>query len=310
MMGKVPTLKRLLIGRARSLRVFSEDAKDRLGGVEKTVSTPRPSLHNPHRATRMQHPRTMPATVKPRSLRAARCVPGWTPLFAFLAWFVLGSLFAWFSPCHAASSNPMDHDDPADTIASFSESMMRDAMWDMYDADTGAMLNNSKAEVVNVDTEDPDDLDVALFVDADDMGGTMEPNTTQIVQMCEFMFPENCEKETPYVWAPETYDCGESDEANADTGFVCSNITANTDKDGDLAVIAETRAPGAMCMPENPEDAAIETDVEAAQEDPSPTDRRRKLSQARQRRRSGNRSRHIRAGRARGTRSSTRGRRG
>ena len=131
----------------------------------------------------------MPATVKPRSLRAARCVPGWTPLFAFLAWFVLGSLFAWFSPCHAASSNPMDHDDPADTIASFSESMMRDAMWDMYDADTGAMLNNSKAEVVNVDTEDPDDLDVALFVDADDMGGTMEPNTTQIVQMCEFMFP-------------------------------------------------------------------------------------------------------------------------
>lgn len=260
----------------------------------------------------MQHPRTMPATVKPRSLRAARCVPGWTPLFAFLAWFVLGSLFAWFSPCHAASSNPMDHDDPADTIASFSESMMRDAMWDMYDADTGAMLNNSKAEVVNVDTEDPDDLDVALFVDADDMGGTMEPNTTQIVQMCEFMFPENCEKETPYVWAPDTYDCGESDEANADTGFVCSNITANTDKDGDLAVIAETRAPGAMCMPENPEDADIETDVEAAQEDPSPTDRRRKLSQAsaRGRRRSGNRSRHIRTGRARGTRSSTRGRRG
>ena len=84
----------------------------------------------------------------------------------------------------------MDHDDPADTIASFSEAVMREAMWDMYDADTGAALDNSKAISLNVDAEDVDEVDLALFVDDDDHPGEFEPNSTQVVQLCEFARPE------------------------------------------------------------------------------------------------------------------------
>ena len=45
---------------------------------------------------------------------------------------------------------------------------MREAMWDMYDADTGAALDNSKAISLNVDAENTDEVDLALFVDDDD----------------------------------------------------------------------------------------------------------------------------------------------
>ena len=87
---------------------------------------------------------------------------------------------------------------------------------------------------------------------------------------------------------------------------------------GFLAVIAETRAPSPMCVePDDDADDAETTDdiVETVvKEDPTREDggekRRRGLTQARINRRSGNRSRHLRTGRVRGTRTSTRGRRG
>lgn len=261
----------------------------------------------------------MPATVPPpRSLRASRRAPAWTPRLGLLVG-LLAVFRAQLPTCHAATANPMDHDDPADTIASFSEAVMREAMWDMYDADTGAALDNSKAISLNVDAEDTDDLDLALFVDDDDHPGEFEPNSTQVVQLCEFAHPETCAKAVPYVWAPETFDCGESDESNPDAGFVCVDIEAKTDKDGDLAVIAETRAPSPMCIePDDDGDDTETTDdiVETVvEEDPTVVEdggekRRRGLTQARQRRRPGNRSRHLRTGRVRGTRTSTRGRRG
>ena len=216
----------------------------------------------------------------------------------------------------------MDHDDPADTIASFSEAVMREAMWDMYDADTGAALDNSKAISLNVDAENTDEVDLALFVDDDDHPGEFEPNSTQVVQLCEFAHPEMCAKAIPYVWAPDAFDCGESDESNPDAGFVCVDIRAKTDDDGDLAVIAETRAPSPMCIePDDDDDDDDDTDTpvdiveSVVDDDPTREDggkkRRRGLTQARVTRRSGNRSRHLRTGRVRGSRrTSTRGRRG
>ena len=107
----------------------------------------------------------MPATVPPpRSLRASRRAPAWTPRLGLLVG-LLAVFRARLPTCHAATANPMDHDDPADTVASFSEAVMREAMWDMYDADTGAALDNSKAISLNVDAEDVDEVDLALFVD-------------------------------------------------------------------------------------------------------------------------------------------------
>ena len=214
----------------------------------------------------------------------------------------------------------MDHDDPADTVASFSEAVMREAMWDMYDADTGAALDNSKAISLNADAEDVDEVDLALFVDDDDHPGEFEPNSTQVVQLCEFAHPEMCAKAVPYVWAPDTFDCGESDESNPDAGFVCVDVEAKTDKDGDLAVIAETRAPSPMCIEPNDDDG-VDTETAAdivetvVEEDPTVVEdggkkRRRGLTQARINRRSGNRSRHLRTGRVRGTRRGGRGGRG
>ena len=113
----------------------------------------------------------MPATVPPpRSLRASRRAPAWTPRLGLLVG-LLAVFRARLPTCHAATANPMDHDDPADTIASFSEAVMREAMWDMYDADTGAALDNSKAISLNVDAENTDEVDLALFVDDDDHPG-------------------------------------------------------------------------------------------------------------------------------------------
>jgi len=134
----------------------------------------------------------MPATVPPpRSLRAPRRAPAWTLRLGLLVG-LLAVFLARLPTCHAATANPMDHDDPADTIASFSEAVMREAMWDMYDADTGAALDNSKAISLNVDAEDVDEVDLALFVDDDDHPGEFEPNSTQVVQLCEFAHPEMC----------------------------------------------------------------------------------------------------------------------
>ena len=145
------------------------------------------------------HPRPMPATVPPpRSLRASRRAPAWTPRLGLL----VGLLAVFLPTCHAATANPMDHDDPADTIASFSEAVMREAMWDMYDADTGAALDNSKAISLNVDAENTDEVDLALFVDDDDHPGEFEPNSTQVVQLCEFAHPEMCAKVIPYRLGP------------------------------------------------------------------------------------------------------------
>lgn len=129
---------------------------------------------------------------------------------------------------------------------------------------------------------------MGLFVDDKDV--KYEPESTQNVSICDFQFPENCMKEIPYKGAPDDYDCGESDETSPNTGFSCVNLTAVTDKDGDLSLIDEGDSASPLCR----DDPGKEED------DNTNLTRRRLMAAPRARRRPGARSRSIRTAGARG----------
>ena len=175
-----------------------------------------------------------------------------------------------------------------------------------YDQETGEMVPNSKAAIVNGNPANPDELDVALFVDHTDE--EYKPGSNQTVQVCDFEYPEECEKVTPYKGAPDYYDCGESDETNPKTGFKCTNITAVADEDGDLSLIDEIKSPMSMC-PNNEDE--VEDEIEVEDDDDADADaeeeaknnsgsRRRLMSSARKGRRAGARSRSLRTAGLRG----------
>ena len=176
------------------------------------------------------------------------------------------------------------------------------------------MVPNSKAAIVNGNPDDPDELDVALFVDHTDE--EYEPGSNQTVQVCDFEYPEACEKVTPYRGAPDYYACGESDETNPKTGFKCTNITAVADEDGDLSLIDEIKSPMSMCSNYGDEDEdedvdaddaddADDAEADAADDDEEKeetkdnTNSRRRLLQ-RRRRSPGARSRSLRTAGLRG----------
>ena len=193
-----------------------------------------------------------------------------------------------------------------------------------YDQKTGEMVNNSKAVILNTEPDDPDHVDIALFVDNTDE--KYDPGSKQTVQMCDFANPEACEKKIPYMGAPDYYECGESDEKIPETGFKCVNITAVTDDDGDLSLIDEVDAPMSMCPGEEPIDEEKEEKEEEEKEEKEEeedeekeeeatretktktktktktgtTTRRRLMASARGRRRPGARSRSIRTAGLRG----------
>ena len=116
--------------------------------------------------------------------------------------------------------------------------------------------------------------------------------------MCDFEYPEACEKVTPYRGAPDYYACGESDETNPKTGFKCTNITAVADEDGDLSLIDEIKSPMSMCSNYGDEDEDEDVDAEEAKNNSE--SRRRLMSSARKGRRAGARSRSLRTAGLRG----------
>ena len=146
------------------------------------------------------------------------------------------------------------------------------------------------------------------------------PGSNQTVQMCDFDFPDACEKETPYKGAPDDYDCGASDEALPATGFRCTNITAVTDQDGDLSLIDEIDSATPMCVNADGDEEPIDDEPDAEAEpkvpeeeekdDDGPRTRRRLLQSSRSRRNRSFRSGNAFAfgGAGRGNRGGRRGR--
>ena len=126
--------------------------------------------------------------------------------------------------------------DASDMLEDFARYEMDAATMDLFNATTGEPLSDrSKAVVADADPEDPDDFDLGLFVDKKD--ADLAPGSTVDVSVCDFKYPENCEKATPYKGAPESYECGESDEADPRAGFECLVRRAVVDDDGDLSHI-------------------------------------------------------------------------
>lgn len=269
-----------------------------------------------------------------RSTPSARVCATRLPL-ALAAWlFALGALV---SSARAETMPTRDTmDDAADMLSAFARYEMDESTIDLFDAETGAPLS-AKSVAAVADSSPFDargDFDLGLFVAKDD--GGFEPGQSVNVSVCDFGKPENCVKAEPYKGAPESYECGASDELLPETDFRCVDVVAAADDDGDLSLIemdVEPVALAAAC-------AAIETEEEASEDadrpvvtdadedtsedtsedeensrrkrktsrrlldaDETNASARRKLAQARQasvRRRAGRSSRSVRAGSARG----------
>ena len=138
---------------------------------------------------------------------------------------------------------------------------MDDSAIDLFDAETGVKLSAKSVAAVADSSpfDDQNDFDLGLFVAASD--GKFEPGQTVNVSVCDFGRPDKCVKAEPYKGAPESYECGASDELLPETDFACVDVAAETDEDGDLSLIEMDVEPvaSAAC-------AAIETEEEASED--------------------------------------------
>jgi hypothetical protein len=183
------------------------------------------------------------------------------PLALAASLFALGALV---SSARAETMPTRDTmDSGADMLSAFARYEMDDSAIDLFDAETGVKLSAKSVAAVADSSpfDDKGDFDLGLFVAASD--GKFEPGQTVNVSVCDFGAPEQCVKAEPYKGAPESYECGASDELLPETDFACVDVAAETDEDGDLSLIEMDVLPvapgGAAC-------AAIETEEEASED--------------------------------------------
>jgi hypothetical protein len=181
------------------------------------------------------------------------------PLALAASLFALGALV---SSARAETMPTRDTmDSGADMLSAFARYEMDDAVIDLFDAETGVKLSAKSVAAVADSSpfDDQNDFDLGLFVAASD--GKFEPGQTVNVSVCDFGNPSKCVKAEPYKGAPESYECGASDELLPETDFRCVEIDAETDDDGDLSLIEMDVVPvaSAAC-------AAIETEEEASED--------------------------------------------
>lgn len=181
-------------------------------------------------------------------------------LAAFLA-FALGALV---SSARAETMPTRDTmDDGADMLSAFARYEMDDSAIDLFDAETGAPLSAKSVAAVADSSpfDENDDFDLGLFVAAAD--GKFEPGQSVNVSVCDFGRPDKCKKAEPYKGAPESYECGASDELLPETDFRCVDVAAAADEDGDLSLIEMDMVPVAQASAAC---AAIETEEEASED--------------------------------------------
>jgi len=181
-------------------------------------------------------------------------------LAAFLA-FALGALV---SSARAETMPTRDTmDDGADMLSAFARYEMDDSAIDLFDAETGAPLSAKSVAAVADSSpfDENDDFDLGLFVAAAD--GKFEPGQSVNVSVCDFGRPDKCVKAEPYKGAPESYECGASDELLPETDFRCVDVAAAADEDGDLSLIEMDMVPVAQASEAC---AAIETEEEASED--------------------------------------------
>ena len=181
-------------------------------------------------------------------------------LAAFLA-FALGALV---SSARAETMPTRDTmDDGADMLSAFARYEMDDSAIDLFDAETGAPLSAKSVAAVADSSpfDENDDFDLGLFVAAAD--GKFEPGQSVNVSVCDFGRPDKCVKAEPYKGAPESYECGASDELLPETDFRCVDVAAAADEDGDLSLIEMDMVPVAQASAAC---AAIETEEEASED--------------------------------------------
>ena len=140
---------------------------------------------------------------------------------------------------------------------------MYDIAIDLFDAETGAPLSAKSVAAVADSSpfDENDDFDLGLFVAAAD--GKLEPGQSVNVSVCDFGRPDKCVKAEPYKGAPESYECGASDELLPETDFRCVDVAAAADEDGDLSLIEMDMVPVAQASAAC---AAIETEEEASED--------------------------------------------
>ena len=181
-------------------------------------------------------------------------------LAAFLA-FALGALVS----SARAETMPTRYtmDDGADMLSAFARYEMDDSAIDLFDAETGAPLSAKSVAAVADSSpfDENDDFDLGLFVAAAD--GKFEPGQSVNVSVCDFGRPDKCVKAEPYKGAPESYECGASDELLPETDFRCVDVAAAADEDGDLSLIEMDMVPVAQASAAC---AAIETEEEASED--------------------------------------------
>lgn len=195
-----------------------------------------------------------------RSTPSARVSATRLPLALAARLFALGALV---SSARAETMPTRDTmDDAADMLSAFARYEMDESTIDLFDAETGAPLSAKSVALVADSSpfDERGDFDLGLFVAKDD--GGFEPGQSVNVSVCDFGKPENCVKAEPYKGAPESYECGASDELLPETDFRCVDVAAAADDDGDLSLIemdVEPVALAAAC-------AAIETEEEASED--------------------------------------------
>jgi hypothetical protein len=183
------------------------------------------------------------------------------PLALAASLFALGALV---SSARAETMPTRDTmDSGADMLSAFARYEMDDAVIDLFDAETGVKLSAKSVAAVADSSpfDDQNDFDLGLFVAASD--GKFEPGQTVNVSVCDFGNPSKCVKAEPYKGAPESYECGASDELLPETDFRCVEIDAETDDDGDLSLIEMDVEPVAGAFAAC---AAIETEEEASED--------------------------------------------
>jgi hypothetical protein len=141
------------------------------------------------------------------------------PLALAASLFALGALV---SSARAETMPTRDTmDSGADMLSAFARYEMDDAVIDLFDAETGVKLSAKSVAAVADSSpfDDQNDFDLGLFVAASD--GKFEPGQTVNVSVCDFGNPSKCVKAEPYKGAPESYECGASDELLPETDFRC-----------------------------------------------------------------------------------------
>jgi hypothetical protein len=183
------------------------------------------------------------------------------PLALAASLFALGALV---SSARAETMPTRDTmDSGADMLSAFARYEMDDAVIDLFDAETGVKLSAKSVAAVADSSpfDDQNDFDLGLFVAAAD--GKFEPGQTVNVSVCDFGNPSKCVKAEPYKGAPESYECGASDELLPETDFRCVDVAAAADEDGDLSLIEMDMVPVAQASEAR---AAIETEEEASED--------------------------------------------